>query len=131
VKFVMDSRLLEVASVREGWLSAIRASDAARLASMVTEDVVVVHGDGRCIRGRDEVRADFVRAFELFRIDQQVTNPEVIRRGDWAFEVAEVETTLTPLHGGEIRHAVTTSMVVLRKQRDSTWKVARVVGLLP
>jgi ketosteroid isomerase-like protein len=97
---------------------------------MVTEDVVVVHGDGRCIRGRDEVRADFAKAFELFRIDQKVTNPELTRRGDWEFEVAEVETTLTSLHGGEVRHAVTTSMVVLRKQRNGAWKVARVVGLL-
>jgi ketosteroid isomerase-like protein len=33
-----------IAAVRQAWLDAVRAADAERLAAMVTEDVVVVHG---------------------------------------------------------------------------------------
>ncbi len=120
----------EIASFREAWLAAVRAADPDRLACMVTEDVVVVHGDGRSVRGRDEVKADFQMAFERFRIDQKVRNAETIGLGDWAFEIAEVESTLTPVHGGEEKHLVTTTMVALRRQPEGTWKVARVIGLL-
>jgi ketosteroid isomerase-like protein len=97
---------------------------------MVTGDVVVVHGDGRCIRGREELKADFLKAFESFLVEQRVTNPEIVTRGDWGFEIAGVESTLTPLHGGEAIRVVTTTMVALRRQPDGTWKIARVVGLL-
>ena len=42
-----------IAAIRQAWLDAVRAADAERLAAMVTDDVVVVHGDGRCVRGRE------------------------------------------------------------------------------
>jgi ketosteroid isomerase-like protein len=57
-------------------VSAVKAADAEQLASMVTDDVVVVHGDGRCIRGKDELKADFCKAFESFSLVQTVTRPE-------------------------------------------------------
>jgi len=125
-----NSATLDITALREAWLAAVTSADAGRLASLVTDDVVVVHGDGRCIRGRNELKADFQGAFESFRIDQRVHNPEVVIRGDWAFEIANVESTLTPVRGGETIHAITTTLVALRRQPDGSWKVARVVGLL-
>jgi ketosteroid isomerase-like protein len=35
-----------IAAVRQAWLDAVRAADAERLATVVTDDVVVVHGNG-------------------------------------------------------------------------------------
>jgi uncharacterized protein (TIGR02246 family) len=112
-----------------GWPPSNNA-DVGRLASLVADDVVVVHGDGRCIGGRDEFEADFLKAFESFRIDQKVVDPEIRVRGDWTFEIAKVESTLTPIRGGEAIHAITTTLVAMRRQSDGSWKVARVLGLL-
>lgn len=67
-----DSAILEITALRETWLAAVRSADVARLASLVADDVVIVHGDGRCIRGKDELMADFLKAFESFRIDQEL-----------------------------------------------------------
>jgi uncharacterized protein (TIGR02246 family) len=125
-----NSATLKVTAVREAWLAAVRSADIGRLASLVTDDVVVVHGDGRCIRGKDEFEADFLKAFESFRIEQRVVDPEISIRGNWAFEIARVESTLTPIQGGEAIHAATTTLVALRRQPGGTWKVARVLGLL-
>jgi len=125
-----NSATLEITALREAWLAAVTSADAGRVASLATDDVVVVHGDGRCIRGKDELKADFLKAFESFRSHQRVLDPKVTIRGDWAFEIAKVESTLTPLGGGEARCVVTTTIVAMRKQPDATWKVARVVGLL-
>lgn len=54
-----NSAILEITALREAWLAAVRTADVGRLASLVVDDVVIVHGDGRCIRGKDELTADF------------------------------------------------------------------------
>jgi len=124
-----NSVTLEITVLREDWLAAVKSADVGRLGSLVADDVVIVHGDGRCIRGKDELKADFLKAFESFQIDQRVLSPEVIIRGDWAFEIAKVESTLTPTCGGETKRTITTTLVALRRQPDGVWRVARVVGL--
>ena len=125
-----DSAILEITALREAWLEAVRSADISRLALLVADDVIIVHGDGRCIRGKDEFEDDFLKAFETFRIDQRVLDPEIKIRGNWALEIAKVESTLTPIRGGDVIRAITTTLVALRKQLDGTWKVARVIGLL-
>jgi len=124
-----SSAIREINTVREAWLAAVRSVSADQLVSLVTDDVVVVHGDGRCIGGKDELKADFLKAFESFRIHQKVLDPAITIRGDWAFEIARVESTLTPVDGGETKRAISTTLVALRRQPDGSWKVARVVGL--
>jgi len=64
-----------IAAMRQTRLDAVRACDAKRLAAMVTADVVVVHDNGRCARGREELRQDFLKGFETFPIEQSVSNP--------------------------------------------------------
>jgi len=125
-----ESAIPEITALREGWLEAVRSGDISRLAALVSDDVVIIHGDGRCIRGKDDFEADFLKAFESFRINQKVIDPEITIRGNWAFEIAKVESTLIPIHGGETKRAITTTFVALRRQPDGPWKVARVVGLL-
>ena len=53
-----DSASSSIAAVQQAWLEAIKAADVERLATLVTDDVVVVHGTGRCVRGRDELKMD-------------------------------------------------------------------------
>ncbi len=119
-----------IAAVRQAWLEAVRASDAERLAALVTDDVVVVHGDGRCVRGRDELEADFLKGFEAFSIEQKVHDVELVIRGGWAFEIGEVETRLAPHDGGEAKDVHSTAVVALRQQSNGAWKVGRVLGLV-
>jgi uncharacterized protein (TIGR02246 family) len=90
-----------IAAVRQAWLDAVKAGDAERLAALVTDDVVVVHGNGRCVRGRDELKVDFLRGFEAFSIEQNVSSVEIVIRGAWAIEIGEVESRLTLNCGGE------------------------------
>ena len=119
-----------VAAVRQAWLDAVGAGDVERLAAMVNDDVVVVHGNGRCVHGRDELKADFLKAFESFSIEQNVSSAEVVVRGRWAFEIADVESRLTPHRGGESTHIHSTTIVALNRQSDGSWKIGRVLGLL-
>jgi uncharacterized protein (TIGR02246 family) len=126
----VSSVISSIAVVRRAWLEAVKDSDVERLVALVTDDVVVVHGNGRCVRGREEVRRDFLKGCEAFSIEQDVSNPEVVVRGQWAFEISEVESTLTPHRGGDATHVHATTIVALNQQSDGSWKVSRVVGLV-
>ena len=119
-----------IAAVRQAWLDAVRAGDAERLAAMVTDDVVVVHGNGRCLRGRDELKADFLNGFRMFSIEQNVSSAEVVVRGPWVFEISEVDTTLTRHGTSEATQVHSTTVVALQRQPDGAWQVARVLGVL-
>jgi hypothetical protein len=68
--------------------------------------------------GRDELKADFLKAFESFLIDQRVLDSDVTIRGNWAFEIAKVESTLTPVAGGETIRAIATTLVAVRRLPD-------------
>lgn len=119
-----------ITGVRAAWLAAVRAGDAEQLASLVTDDVVVVHGDGRCVRGRGELKADFQRGFEAFAIEQNTSSSEIVVRGRWAFDVCEIESVLTPRSGGKSTLAQSITLVALNQQPDGSWKVGRVLGML-
>jgi uncharacterized protein (TIGR02246 family) len=121
--------LASVARVREAWLDAVRHADVEQLGSLVTDDVVVVHGNGRCVSGRDELKADFRKGFEAFSVEQTVSSPEVIVRGRWAFEISEVESRLRP-RSGESTQVHSTTVVALNEQPDGSWKVGRVLGIV-
>ena len=110
--------------------SEVIASEADSIAEMLTDDVVVVHGNGRCVCGKEAVRADFLEGFKRFAIDQKVSPTEVIVGEKWAFEISEVESELTPTQGGQQVHARSITVVVLSRQSDASWRVCRVLGLL-
>jgi len=119
----------KIAALREAWLAAVKASNADSLAQMLTDDVVVVHGNGRCVCGREAVRSDFLEGFRRFAIEQKISPSEVIVVEKWAFEISEVESVLTPIQGGQQVHAHSRTIVVLARQSDSSWRVCRVLGL--
>ena len=125
-----ETTALAIAAVRESWLEAVKSGDAERLAQFVTDDVVVVHGNGHCVSGKDALIAEFQEAFARFAIKQRAAAPEIVVRGEWACEISTVETRLIPYAGGEPVEVVSTTIVALRRQPDSAWKIARVVGLL-
>jgi uncharacterized protein (TIGR02246 family) len=124
------SFLSSVAAVRRAWLEAVKAGDFERLATMVTDDVVVVHGNGRCVHGKDELKMDFLNGFKKFTISQRVSSANILHRGRWAFDIADVESTLIPTGGGDPSIVHSTTVVVLAQQSDGQWRVARVVGML-
>ena len=125
-----DSASSSIDAVRQSWLDAIKAADVERLASLVTDDVVVVHGTGRCVRGRDELKMDFRNAFAAFSIEQSVSTAGLVVRGSWALEIADMETKLTPRSGGEGVLFHSTTVTALNRQPDGSWKIGRVLGVL-
>ena len=125
-----DSASSSIDAVQQAWLDAIKAADVERLATLVTDDVVVVHGTGRCVRGRDELKMDLRNAFKAFSVEQSVSTAGLVVRGSWALEIADMETKLTPRSGGEGMLFHSTTVTALNRQPDGSWKIGRVLGVL-
>ena len=96
----------------------------------MTEDIVVIHGNGRLICGREAVMKDFARSLQDFSIQQRVESEETIVAGEWAFDRANVHTTISSRKGGDKRQFDSRSITILRKQSGLGWRVARVIGVI-
>jgi len=125
-----DSVASSIAAVRQAWLDAIRAGDVDRFAALVTDDIVVVHGTGRCVRGEDELRTDLRTAFKTFSIEQSTAPARLVVRGRWALEIVDVETKLTRYPSGERTVFQSMAVTALKRQPDGSWKIGRVLGVL-
>jgi len=119
-----------VLAVRDAWLAALKSRDVGRLMELVTDDIVMMHPNGRTDTGKDAVRADFERFFQQFTADQRVASDETVVSGDWAFDRGRAQTTLVPVSGGNPVHVASEVLVILRREPQGTWKIARVIAVL-
>lgn len=125
-----DPSVSKIPAIRETWIRAVQASDVDRLMTMVTDDVVVVQGNGVCACGKDEFKAYFHHRFGLFDMEPRVTSVESVVHDKWSFEVDEVESARTAVRGGAPVHSHFRIVVVFARQLDGSWKVARLLELL-
>ena len=112
------------------WTAAVEAGDVEGLGRMMTEDIVVIHGNGRLICGKEAVMNDFACSLSEFSVQQTVEPEEIIVAGEWAFDRANVHTTIKSRKGGDTKEFDSRTVTILRKQGDAAWRVARVLGVL-
>jgi len=120
----------DIKELQAAWINALKAADIDRLMSMVTEDVVAAHPNGRTTHGKQELADDFRRFFRNFRMDQTATSDETIVAGEWAFDRASVSTRIVPVAGGEPSQVNSEVIVILRRGTGGSWKIARTMGVL-
>ena len=112
------------------WVDAIASADLDRLARLMSEDIVVIHGNGRTLDGRDAVLADLAQSFRFFEIKQTVEFEETIVANDWAFDRATIHSTIVPREGGDAKHFQARTITNLRRQASQAWCVARSIGVI-
>ena len=119
----------KINTLREAWIEAVKDSYVSRLTSLVSDDFVWVHADGRCIRGKEEMRTDLSHAFVRFDAEPSVLSSEVSLRGKRAIELLEVGTVRTAIGNDPSVLEHFTYVVVFCRQSDASWKVSRIIEL--
>ena len=112
------------------WTAAVEAGNLETLGRLMTEDIVVIHGNGRLVCGKEAVMNDFARSLEDFSVRQRVESEETIVAGEWAFDRARVHTILSTLKSGDTKQFDSRTVTILRKQSGAGWRVARVIGVI-
>jgi uncharacterized protein (TIGR02246 family) len=126
-----DSAVSKIAALRKAWSAALQGEDANGLAALMTDDIVFVNGNGRCVSGKEKLQEDIRNRFERFDFERRSSRAELVVRDRWAIEIAEVESNLVAVRGGIQVHANSKTVIAFARQPDASWKVARILELLP
>jgi uncharacterized protein (TIGR02246 family) len=125
-----DAEVQAVRQVALRWTEAVATADVEALSRLLADDIVVIHGNGRTVSGREAVVADLVRTFATFRVGQHVQFDETIIAGDWAFDRARVQMTMTPREGGDPQEFHSRTLTILKRTAFGDWVVARAIGVI-
>jgi ketosteroid isomerase-like protein len=63
-------------------------------------------------------------------MDQTAISEETVVAGEWAFDRASVSTNVTPIAGGEPSQVKSEVIVILRRDTDGFWKLARSMAVI-
>lgn len=120
----------KIAGVRQAWMQAVVNGDANRLTNFVTDDVVAVWRDGRCICGKHALQEILQHVFGLYDVERKILSSRVVTRDQLAIELDEMESTMTQVGGGMEIHAQLKIVIVYGRQTDGGWKITRLMEFL-
>ena len=126
----LDEEIQEIRRAAIRWTAAVEAGDIERLGQLMTDDIVVIHGNGRMVCGREAVVRDLARSLDDFSVQQTIESEETIVVGEWAFDRAKVHTTISSRKSSDTKQFESRSVTILRKQSGLGWCVARVIGVI-
>ena len=84
----------------EGLDSCREGERHRRLIALATDDIVVVHGNGKAAIGVDALRADLKHDFGIFDVKPRDASAKIIVHDKWAIEFCEVDQVVSGVKGG-------------------------------
>jgi uncharacterized protein (TIGR02246 family) len=118
-----------VDTLRSAWVDAFNAGDMATLRTLYTDDAVVMPEYQPPVTGPDAI----VNMYEQMTMQATphitLSPSETEVAGDWAYDRGQFTMTMTPRAEGASPMTENGSyLVILRRQADGTWKLAREIG---
>jgi uncharacterized protein (TIGR02246 family) len=113
-------------SLRARYAAAWRSADAAGIALLYTTDAVLLYPDQPALRGRPAIRTYFEGFFAEFGQEEFTLTSEELQITDhWAFDRGTVRWRGVPRGGGAPVSDDGKYLVILERQADGSWRVAR------
>jgi len=119
----------KITAVRKAFNQAVKRSEVRESRDLLTDDVVAIHEDGRCMCGKEEVEVFFRHAFARYDIEGAILSSDVIIHDKWAIEMDEVDSVRASFEYGAPIKARFKAVFVFGRQPDSSWKIARIIEL--
>jgi ketosteroid isomerase-like protein len=114
-----------IAEFNKRYLGAINDGDIATLASLTTEEhIMIAPGRPPTVgkKANDEANG---RAFTLFDIDETWTPQETVIDGNLAYQRGTFTVEATPRAGGNTTRTSGTFLRIYRRQPDGSWRMTR------
>ena len=121
----INSDFAAIEEFNRAYLQAINDEDIETLASMTTEDHIMLAPGRPPIVGKaanDEANG---RVFEMFEIDETWTPIETVVSGDLAYQRGTFTVAATPRAGGETSRTAGQFMRIYMRQPDGSWRMIR------
>lgn len=111
---------------RNAYVAAWRAADVDRIARLYTEGALVLYPNQPAVRGRSAILDYFRGFFEEFPTNEfELISAEIVVDGAWAFDRGTYRWKGTPRAGGAAVEDNGKYLVVLERQANGEWRVAR------
>ena len=111
--------------LRQDFNAAYNAADAAAIANLVTEDVVWMPPGNPAVEGRQAVKDRYAAQFKELAPRFELHPGEIQASCTWAFLRGSYTRTDTPRQGGEPIGYKCKYLMIMQRQPDGGWKIAR------
>ena len=116
----------EINKTRDEYVESWKAGDAERITSLYTHDGIVMYPDQPPVVGRPAITEYFKGFFSVFEaVDFQLASSEIVVAGDWAYDRGTYHWEARPKKGGAPMADDGKYLVILRREPDGRWRVAR------
>jgi uncharacterized protein (TIGR02246 family) len=113
--------------LREKYMAAENAGDAAALAALWDENGVLLPPNAPAAQGSAAIQGFYSGMFEQNTVEVSSTSDETVAAGEWAFGRGAFSLKITPKAGGDAMQDSGKYVVIIRRQADNSWKVARLI----
>jgi ketosteroid isomerase-like protein len=121
----LEQDLKAIAEFNAKYLKAINDEDIGTLASLTTEDHIMIASGRPPIVGKAANDAANGRVFKQFDIDETWTPLETIVSGDLAYQRGTFTVAATPKAGGNTTKTSGTFLRIYRRQPNGEWRMTR------
>ncbi len=123
-KATAEADLEALNKLREEFVSVHNANDASTLATLYTDEAVLMPPNEQAATGKQAIESWFQTSFDQFTAELTLSAVELQVAGDWAFERGTYTISLTPKADGESIEDTGKYVVISQKQADGSWKLA-------
>lgn len=113
-------------STRSHYVAAWNAANAEAIAALYDDDALVLYPNQSAVAGRSAILSYFKGFFSEFEQKGfDLTSDEIEVAGPWAFDRGTYRWQAVPRAGGDRIEDHGKYLVILRRQADGSWRVAR------
>lgn len=120
-----EAAVAAIAEFNRQYLEAINEGDIELLASLTTEDHMMIASGGAPLAGKQALLDAMVGAFERFEFDEVWAPEETVVSGDLAYQRGTFVVVATPKAGGDSSRLTGNFMRIYRRQPDGSWLMTR------
>ena len=118
-----------VDKLRSGWKDAADKKDSTTVASMYTDDALLVTSEAPLAEGKDAILKTLGRLVNLTKINS-IDSKHMAVMGDEAYDFGTFDEDVT-MPGGKTEKHQGYYVVTLHKQSDGSWKITRHLSTVP
>jgi uncharacterized protein (TIGR02246 family) len=115
-----------IKQVIENYIEAMGRSQADVLASLFTDDGILMAVDAPTVQGAEQINAFFVQGFGAVKIAAKINFDEITVSGEYAFVLTHSEVQITLKQANAVSYERNRELFVL-KNGNGAWKIARYI----
>lgn len=120
-----SAEIAKIGALRNQFATAFNANDAAAVAGMFTDDAVIMPSNHAAVEGKAAIQSWYETMYKEMSVKIALTPLETQVAGDWGFDRGTALLTITPKGKGKPMKESSNYLVIVKRQADGSWKVAR------